>query len=148
MNADISKYNERKDDSMKKKRNKKIAAVLLAAALIGYMPGIMAHAETVSVSPYGTMTYTLSVSGSSNKSVIARTSISSPSSSAFVRTTLQVQINATGEELFEETAASAYGASSAQSSTVVNGTSRTLAAFSAHEVVGTNSYVKYLANTF
>lgn len=125
------------------KRIKQMAlSLVMAASLLGSSP-LTANAATISTSEFGTMSYSLTRSGST---VTARTSVSKTANKLI--TSVEIQINATGVTV----AKASVTKNNAKVNDVLQATnyssSTELACFSSHEARGTGSVVKYLAKTF
>lgn len=123
---------------------KKIVSSVLAGALVTAMAftTVPVSAQSVSTSEFGTFTYTLSRSG---QSVTAKTSCTVAASKLI--TTVEVQLNSTGESLGTVTTQKS-DAKVATAIKVTNYASAKLAAFSCHEARGNSSVAKYLSSTF
>lgn len=123
---------------MKKSR---IKSLVLSAALILGSLSTVANAATVYTTEFGTFSY--GITKNSSNQVQAYTTITKTGKT--VRTTIEVQDNATGARVFTNTAT---GSTSAYTLRWTNISNRMLACFSSHEARGTSSYVKYMAKTF
>lgn len=125
------------------KRIKQMAlSLVMAASLLGSSP-LTANAETVSTSEFGTMSYSLTRSGST---VTAKTSVTKTANKLI--TSVEILINATGATV----AKASVTKNNAKVNDVIKTTNyssgTTLACFSCHEARGTGSIAKYLAKTF
>lgn len=136
---------------MKKISFKKTLAAGLMAAMVTSVPLAANAASGVLDTIYGTATYNLSRLSDSENSVRAYTTMGTQGAWVYLQTTLEVQVNSTGATLFQNYVQSWRNTNYSIQSAVVtakNLTPTTLAAFSAHEVVGDIAYVRYLSSTF
>ena len=131
---------------IKNKLKKFLEGALMITSIIG-TTGVASAATTPT--DYGTMTYSLR-KDSSNK-IIASTSMPANAKPySYLRTTLEIQINSTGERKSWLSGKAGYVPNMFISSTAYSdkGYSCKLAAYSAHEVVGKKGFVKYCSTTF
>lgn len=136
---------------MKKISFKKTLAAGLMAAMVTTTPLIADAASGILNTDYGIAVYDLSKPSNLQNSILASTTMTTDGAWAYIQTTLEVQVNSTGATIFTDSVQSWRNtANSSQSAMVLakNLTPTTLAAFSAHEVVGNVGYVRYLSGTF
>lgn len=117
-------------------------SLVMAASLLGSSP-LTANAATVSTSEFGTMSYSLTRSGST---VSARTSVTKTAKKLI--TSVEIQINATGATV----ATASVTKDNAKVNDVIKTTNYSsatkLACFSSHEARGVGGVARYLAETF
>ena len=131
---------------VKNKMRKVLAGVLMATTIVG--SSCVANAATTSTS-FGTMSY--GIQKYSNNTIHAYTSMPATSKKySYIRTTLEVQVNSTGEKFAWVSNPVPYSSTKPAYAGIVSSKSFTtrLAAFTAHEVVGKSSTVKYLSTTY
>ena len=131
---------------IKNKLKKFLAGALMITSIIGTT--CVASAATTPTD-YGTMTYSLR-KDSSNKLVASTSMPANAKPYSYLRTTLEIQINSTGEKLSWCSHPVSYIPNVRIESRVSSSRSYTckLAAFGAHEVVGKTGFVKYSSTTF
>ena len=130
------------------KRCKKVAVVLAAMIMLGAFT-ITANAETVETEEFGTIEYDLFLDESELASrgfstVRAYTTMSNPGTGKVVMTTMDVEINSTGELIATRTDTD----SSLAHVHYDNEDRITLAAFTCHEARNNESIARYLACIF
>lgn len=120
---------------------KKVTAVVLALTIC-LAGSNLVFAKPVETSEFGTFSYSLNRSG---KKVTAETSTTKNASKLI--TTVEVQLNATGQTLGTATVTT-YNSISSEAVKVTNYSTKKLAAFSCHEARGKTSVAKYMAEVF
>lgn len=121
---------------------KKITAVVLALTIC-LAGSNLVFAKTVETSEFGTFSYSLTRSG--NKvTAITKTE----KTAAHLYTTLEVQLNATGETIYGPKTFTKENVKINKVIRLTNYSTKKLAVFSCHEARGKTSVTKYLAEVF